>query len=181
MPNGEHQITDDEFEDLLPPGTPPTIVRTPTSTATRPQQVPAQGVPDDQFRQLLPSGVPLEATPPPEDEESKVKDIWDAFRLGATQMGHQAKQAFISVLPSFLFGEKAPPEPESVQYRSAIIAGLSPEEIVEQTRQTNERLRGIREAFQGKAIESEQRHLEWLKEHPELKPRKVDMNACLVL
>jgi len=38
------------------------------------------------------------------EPESKIKDIWDAFYVGAAQMWQQTKEYFLSTLPNMFFG-----------------------------------------------------------------------------
>ena len=139
----------------------------------QPPERPQQGLPFlEEARPKLPSPrVPVEI-PPELKEESKIKDIWDAFRLGATQMAHRTKQFALSVLPNFLFPEATVPEVGSLEYEFAVKSGFTPEEMVVKTQEHNERFREIRETFKQQSIKAERRNLEWLAEHPELQPRK---------
>ncbi len=121
-----------------------------------------QPIASESVTALQPLVSPTRETP---EEESKIKDIWDAFRLGATEMGHRTKQYFQSVAPEFLFRERTVPK---------AFPARTPEqerEITEFIGQENIKKKEIRETFKVKYEKAQQEHDAWLKSHPELQPR----------
>ncbi len=119
------------------------------------------GLPPEDSKPAVPQG---KVTQEPQ-EESKIKDIWDAFRLGATEMGHRTKQYFQSVIPELLFRDRT--VPKAFPARTPEKEG----EITEFIGQENVRKKELRETFQVKYANAQKEHDMWLKSHPELKPR----------
>lgn len=106
----------------------------------------------------------LESYLPSEDElepkvESKWKDVWDMFRLGASEMGHGSSQYFRKVLPNVLWKEATPPK------------NATPKQI-EMVERSNKKSAEMKALFNTQYEDAEQKHQDWLAEHPELKPRK---------
>lgn len=98
----------------------------------------------------------------PQIKESGMKDIWDAFRLGASGMLHKTKQYFNSVLPNMIFRELTVEEAVS-QY-----AGMTESQV----RKLNEGNKKKRESYIEKYNQAQDRYVDWLRENPELQPRK---------
>ena len=98
----------------------------------------------------------------PQIKESGTKDIFDAFRLGASGMYHKTKQYFNSVLPNMIFRDLTLEEATS-QY-----AGMTPEHL----KKVNEGNKEKRESYIEKYNQANDRYVDWLREHPELQPRK---------
>ncbi len=110
----------------------------------------------------------------PKEEESKVKDIWDAFRRGFTGLVHTSKQNILATLPEILFPEQ--PVPTEPVYRPSTMrtiseqisrGGIKPEEIVK----ANEQSRIMRQKFYDIYDKQERQNQEWVASHPELQPR----------
>lgn len=98
-------------------------------------------------------------------EESKIKDIFDEFRLKGNAMWQGVKQTFLSVVPNQIFRDRTledlPPTKE--EYKEATEKNL---EI------TNKKNKEKREWFRKQYIKQDKKYQEWIEEHPELQPRK---------
>ncbi len=94
-------------------------------------------------------------------QESDIKDIWDAFHLGARNILHKSKQFFLSALPEMVFKNYESGEgPLGIPY-------------AEETRKkVNERNEGLRKSFKESYNKSDKQYKEWVDAHPELQPRK---------
>ena len=95
-------------------------------------------------------------------QESGLKDIWDAFRLGASGMFHKSKQYFNSVLPNMIYRDLTVSDTVS-QY-----AGMT-ESQVEKLNIENKKKR---EAYKEGYIRGESNYNLWLQKNPELQPRE---------
>lgn len=97
----------------------------------------------------------------PEIQESKIKDIGDAFRLGASEIWHKSKQFFVSALPNFVFKDVEP-----ISYSK--MTGIPVEKLEER----NKYYKDFRIKFKEKYLKADEKYQEWTKSHPELQPRK---------
>jgi len=95
-------------------------------------------------------------------EESKIKDTWDAFYVGSRGMWHRSKQYFLSVLPNQILPDI--PMPKEVTPKTKVWA--------ENIKKSNEWRRKLRNTFREKYNKADKQYKKWIKEHPELKPRK---------
>ena len=98
------------------------------------------------------------------EQESKFKDVWDAFYLGARSLFHKSKQYFTSAVPEMLFRDI----PEDPTKRSPGERRIS----LEKVKEINEVHQERRARFREKYLKGEEKHQQWLKDHPELQPRK---------
>lgn len=106
----------------------------------------------------------------PQIKESKAKDIFDAFRLGASGIFHKTKQYFSSALPNLIFADIKPEDREFYYGKETDLPGygLSDEQIDKMNKVNEEKRAGYKEKYQ----KAQDRYVDWLREHPELKPRK---------
>ena len=98
----------------------------------------------------------------PQPQESGLKDIWDAFRLGASSMVHKSKQYFTSALPNMIFRDLKVEDTVS-QY-----AGMTENQV----NKLNIENRKKREAYKEGYIRGETNYNLWLQKNPELQPRE---------
>ncbi len=98
------------------------------------------------------------------EEESKLKDIWDAFAVGGGRFAHGAKQFFTAILPQML-SQARQPEP-------TLGVGKRFEERKLEVREQNKFREEAGLKLQEKFEIQEQKYEEWIQAHPELKPRK---------
>lgn len=86
--------------------------------------------------------------------ESKMKDIWDAFHLGAQRMWHQSKGYFVSAFPEWVLRSIEPPE-----------EGFPGRLWSQESRDA------FKDRFSQTYLEQDEKYAEWLLAHPELSPR----------
>jgi len=98
----------------------------------------------------------------PQPQESGLKDIWDAFRLGASGMFHRSKQYFSSALPNMIFRDLTVNDTVS-QY-----AGMTESQV----EKLNIENRKKRESYKEGYIRGESNYNLWLQKNPELQPRE---------
>jgi len=98
-------------------------------------------------------------TPTAIPEESKIKDIWDTFRVAATNIAYQTKQYFVGTLPNLLFPDAKVGQSE--------VKGMSDKEVAV----VNEQSKGLRDLFRATYAQNKEEHEDWLKKHPELEAR----------
>jgi hypothetical protein len=96
------------------------------------------------------------------DEESKLKDIWDSFYMGLNRFTHGTKQFFNVTMPQMIAASIRPPEEKGIWYSEK--QRQKQEELYQTAQEVMPRL-------QEKYAKQEQKHEQWIKEHPELKPR----------
>ncbi|TET41288.1 MAG: hypothetical protein E3J66_05535, partial [Dehalococcoidia bacterium] len=116
-------------------------------------------------------------------EESWQKNTWEAFQLGARQMGHRSTQYFVSTLPNLIWGEAKDvtlidPTPKPGQVGKGM--ALSPEDAA----RINAHNREMRDKFREIYTLNQGKHEEWLEAHPELQPKaeyKLDVTENLYL
>ena len=109
------------------------------------------------------------AVVPKPAEESKLKDIWDAVRLTWSGMVHHSKQAFHSAFPNFFFQDISPEETRQIEQKYGLPEDSITEEAIQKINEKNKKRRDIGEA---KYQEGEANYQKWLKDNPELMPRK---------
>ncbi len=93
------------------------------------------------------------------EKEWWLKDVWDAFYLGAREMGQSSKQYFLSAIPNLLWAE-APIPKDATPQQLSVIQG------------TNRKSAELRDYFRKIYRESERQYQEWIITHPELQPKK---------
>lgn len=124
----------------------------------------------------------LVGLPSPQETESKIKDIWDAFNIGSRRIWHKSKQFFVSALPTKVFPEikyeRMPNMPGFVGSRDKgirMIGGewrpskVMPEKAAQREQAFNKRMR---DTFKKKYLRADQQYKDWVTAHPELRPRK---------
>lgn len=89
-------------------------------------------------------------------EESRAKDVWDAFILGGQHLIHQGKQFVFSALPNFLFRDLT-------EFERSIYG----DEWVDIVNRANARQR---DTFRRQYARNERINDEWMTAHPELVP-----------
>jgi len=98
----------------------------------------------------------------PQPQESGLKDIWDAFRLGASGMVHKSKQYFNSVLPNMIFRDLTVNDTVS-QY-----AGMTQSQVDKLNIENKKKRESYKEGY----IRGESNYNLWLQKNPELQPRE---------
>ncbi|HDY66708.1 MAG TPA: hypothetical protein ENH85_02830 [Candidatus Scalindua sp.] len=94
-------------------------------------------------------------------QESDIKDIWDAFHLGARNILHKSKQFFLSALPEMVFKNYEPGEgPLGLPYSE------------DARKKINERNEKLRKSFKEAYNKSDKQYKEWVSSNPQLQPRK---------
>ncbi len=112
------------------------------------------------------------ATQSPDDipeiiKESKVKDDFDAFRLGASGIWHNTKQFFNAALPNLIYADVKKEDQQYYKIQGQPV-GLSDEEV----KKVNEVNKEKREIYNDKYQKAEKVYDKWLIDHPELEPRQ---------
>jgi len=97
----------------------------------------------------------------PQPQESGLKDIWDAFRLGASGMVHKSKQYFNSVLPNMIFRDLTVNDTVS-QY-----AGMTQSQVDKLNIENKKKREVYKEGYE----RGESNYNLWLQKNPELQPR----------
>jgi hypothetical protein len=110
----------------------------------------------------------IKASEPEYIKESDAKDIWDAFKLGASGIWHDTKQYFTSTLPNLIFQDIKDTDRKYIEDKFNLPEGTITDEVMNNVNQKNQ---AKREVFKEKYIKGEENYNKWLGEHPELVPR----------
>ncbi len=113
-------------------------------------------------------GISLPETPITEIKESGLKDTWDAFKIGTSQLWQNTKQFFNSALPNLIFQDISSEETRKIEQKYGVPTGSITDETIKKINTKNQEKRDI---YKVKYQKSEESYNKWLKEHPELKPR----------
>ena len=135
--------------------------------------IPLSNQPEEYFQELqneITEKVAVKDFKIEDTQESDIKDIWDAFYLGARNMLHKSKQFFLNALPNMVFKERTK---KDILLESVSLGIIGPQLLLKEKDvvKINERNKVLKDAFKKAYVHSEEKHQEWIDAHPKLQPR----------
>ena len=125
----------------------------------------------EQFDEFFGTTEEITTIPAPFKPESKIKDIWDAFYSGMARMWYQSKEYVLTTLPNKILGELIGAAKGKIPIVPLVLVTPPLWERKEISAPVEKWAESISNKLKQGYIKRKLGYEEWVKEHPELKPR----------